>query len=300
MSILTLKDPTLLQLNMILASIAYCDSRSEIEDKLQDVKLLSDKGFKLSWYGQGAGTQMYVANSAGSPANFVAIRGSVIDPFYEDFWIDWLELNTRVFHQVHWPFRNDNVPSDIKIAAGSSIGLQELVNMKDTVTSQSLIYYLSTLVPNMLIVNGHSLGGALATGLSLHLQKQTAHWVLPYTFAAPTIGNVPFAQYMNNQFAGMYFVRTYNTLDNIPKFWSVDSIKAVQTSYQPKPRIPDFIDDLLEPVKSILWGFEYDYQHVHEGYGEALQGTLQGKDSWIEEVGHQHSTLTYLKLLGCT
>lgn len=298
MNLLTMNDNVILQLNMLLASIAYGTSRSEIEDKLKHVTLLSNKGFELSWYGQGAGTQMYVANPVGSPANFVAIRGSVIDPATEAFWVDWLDLNIRVFHQVSWPFPNDGVPSNAKIAAGSSSGLKELVAMKDSLTSQSLLNFLSTRTPNMLMVNGHSLGAALATGLSLHLQKQTAHWVLPYTFAAPTIGNELFARYMNQQFAGMYFARTYNTLDNIPKFWSVDGITSVQASYVPKPTIPDLIYGPLTAVKSILWEFEYDYQHIHDGSGEALEGRLRGNDSWLEEVAYQHSHLTYLRLLG--
>lgn len=298
MKLLTMNDSTLLQLNMLLASIAYSTNRSDIETQLKDVKLLSGDGFELTWYGQGPGTQMYVANPVGSPANFVCIRGSVIDPSTEAFWVDWLDLNIRVFHQVAWPFANDGVPWNAKIAAGSSAGLLELINSKDSITGQGLLSFLDSLGPNMLMVNGHSLGAALATGLSLHLQKQTSHWVLPYTFAAPTIGNVPFARYMNDQFAGMYFARTYNTLDNIPKFWSVSGIDGVQSSFNPAPSIPAIIDVPLEVVKGILWGFEYDYEHVHEGSGTALPGTLQGGDSWLEEVGHQHSHVTYLKLLG--
>ncbi len=288
----------MLQLNMLLASIAYDTSRSKIEADLKKVTLLSSKGFELSWFGQGAGTQMYVANPVGSPANFVAIRGSVTNPDTEAFWVDWLDLDIRVFHQVAWPFPNDGVPSHAKIAAGTRSGLLELVNMGDSVTSQSLVSYLRSLMPNMLFVNGHSLGGAMATGISLHLQKQTAHMVLPYTFAAPSIGNQPFAQYMNNQFAGMYFARTYNTLDNIPKFWGVAGISEVQASYRPGPTIPDLIALPLAAVKDILWMFEFDYEHVHLGSGQALQGSLQVGDTWLKEVGHQHSHLTYLQLLG--
>lgn len=298
MNTLTLNDDLMLQLNMLLASIAYETSRADIESQLKNVTLLGPEGFELSWFGQGAGTQMYVANPVGSPANFVAIRGSVIDPATEAFWVDWLDLNIRVFHQVPWPYANDAVPANVKIAAGSAAGLLELTAMRDTQTSLSLINYLSTLMPNMLMVNGHSLGAALATGLALHLQKQTSHWVLPYTFAAPTIGNIPFARYMNNQFAGMYFARTYNTLDNIPKFWSVAGINAVQASFNPGPAIPLLIDAPVEIVKGILWEFEYGYEHVHEGEGRALQGTPSLNDSWLEEVGLQHSHLTYLKLLG--
>jgi hypothetical protein len=298
MNILNLNDRVMLQLNMLLASIAYGTSRAKIEADLKKVTLLSAKGFELSWFGTGAGTQMYVCNPVGSPANFVAIRGSVTDPSTEAFWVDWLDLDIRVFHQVAWPFPNDGVPSNAKIAAGTSSALLELKNMRDSKTNLSLLSYLSTLMPNMLMVNGHSLGGELATGMSLHLQKQTAHMVLPYTFAAPSIGNQPFAQYMNNLFAGMYFARTYNTLDNIPKFWGLDGIKEVQASYSPKPKIPILIDGLIILVKEALWLFDYPYEHVHLGSGQALQGTLQVGDSWLKEVGHQHSHLTYLKLLG--
>lgn len=298
MNILNLSDPTMLQLNMLLASIAYDTSRAQIVADLKNVTLLGPQGFELSWFGTGAGTQMYVCNPVGSPANFVCIRGSVTDPSTEAFWIDWLDLDIRIFHQVPWPFPYDGVPSNAKIAAGTRAGLLELRNMGDSVTGQGLISFLNSLMPNMLFVNGHSLGGALATGMSLHLQKQTPHMVLPFTFAAPTIGNQPFAQYMNGLFAGMYFARTYNTLDNIPKFWAVAGITEVQDSYNGGPTIPDWIDLLVEPVKLILWGFEYHYEHVHLGAGQALPGNLQVGDTWLEEVGYQHSHTTYLSLLG--
>lgn len=300
----TLDDSFFLLLNMTLASIAYDTSRADIENDLKKVTLLTPYGFKLQWCGTGPGTQMYVAapivDSAGtlSPANFVSIRGSVIDPFTEAFWVDWLDLNIGVFDQVDWPFSGDGVPSNAKIAAGSRDGLNELAAMSDSVSGQPLISYLNSIAPNMLFVNGHSLGGALATGWSLHLQKQTSQWVLPYTFAAPTIGDENFAQYMNGLFSGMYFARTYNTLDNIPQFWTVDGIQAVHDSYNPQPTCPGLIRGLLDAVKLVLKDFDYDYQHIHVGQGAALQGTLESGDSWFEEVGHQHSHLTYLQLLG--
>ncbi len=297
----TLDDQSFLQINMALASIAYDNTRKEIETNLKNVKLLTPYGFKLQWFSVGTANQMYVAapiiNAQGdlSPANFVCIRGTVL-AFSETSWKDFLE-DTEVA-LVEWPFTQDKTPQAAKIAQGSSDGLKEITTIGDTETGQLLLPYLQNLQPNMLFVNGHSLGGALATGLALHLQKQTYHMILPYTFATPTIGNKHFADYMNDQFAGMYFMRTVNSLDNLPKFWSVSGIESVMDSYTPNPACPEWIEVLLEAVKTVVQEEGYDYEHVHNDKGVVLNGDLNPGDSWLEEVKYQHSASTYLSLLG--
>jgi hypothetical protein len=135
-----------------------------------------------------------------------------------------------------------------------------------------------------------------------------------YTFAAPSAGNAAFAAYYNQTFAdasgASRAFRVYNTLDVIPNAWA--SLGAVEALYVPQPRCTDELRLLIELTKAFV-GSNYvqvgtpanQSAYPLQGQVIAVPPTLVPLDPQVDalfadELGLQHATSLYLKLLGAT
>ena len=88
-------------------------------------------------------------------------------------------------------------------------GFYEIYNsMRDAI--QKLLIELPP--TKQFIISGHSLGAALATLCYFDLQS-THHSTILYSFAAPRVGNIPFASFLSQQ---SQIYRVFNTEDLIP------------------------------------------------------------------------------------
>lgn len=290
---------TLQQVAMTLASIAYSD-RLYLQRQLAYRSYATAGQWALRWLGVSAGNQMYVAQNTMTAQWVVAIRGSVTDPLTEAFWIDWFRQDLGVFLMEPPPV---SAPSSARIASGTSEGFRELVAMRDG--GQNLVDFLRSrvqLAPQSILVVGHSLGGTLASVLAPYLyetlcrpQNKPASCILPVTFAAPTAGNQAYASYVESLFSG-FPLRCVNNLDLVPQTWSLNGLNSIMQSYNPSPKIPDYIYLLVRGVRGTLEWLNNNYSQP--GRGTVVTSTLRQNSSWIQEAGRNHSGQTYLSLYG--
>jgi hypothetical protein len=89
----------------------------------------------------------------------------------------------------------------------------------DIVMGTNLSEALKSYQPSFLYVTGHSLGGAMATTISLWLATflLPREKIAPYTFAAPTAGDQYFADLFDHQFPSAQCV--INHYDLVPNAW---------------------------------------------------------------------------------
>jgi hypothetical protein len=289
------------QVGMTLAEIAYADPEN-IPRQLAYKYYAGGGAYRLEWLGVTAGNQMYVCRQPGVDQWVVAIRGSVTDPLSQAFWIDWFQQDLSVFDMVALPF-GQGYNRGAKIASGSRAGLEDLAAMTDIHTGRTLVEYLRSvkLGPGSVVVLGHSLGGALASLLAPYLYETIgrpnqvpADAFLPITFAAPTVGDQNFADYVNGLFDGFPY-RCVNSLDIAPRCWSLSGLDWITRSYEPSPRISAFFRGLVDLTWYALW--EEGYYYVQPGGGGNVDpGTLQHDFWWFKEAGYQHAGETYLRM----
>ena len=81
----------------------------------------------------------------------------------------------------------------------------------------NLINKLNKLITpeTVIIISGHSLGGAIATICSLDLSLNFDNEIITYTFAAPSSGNTAYANLINNQ-KNINLYRIVNLADIVP------------------------------------------------------------------------------------
>lgn len=171
-------------------------------------------------------------------------------------------------------------------------------------------------------VTGHSLGGALATTVSLYLAAQSSRWgqfqpsFQVYTFAAPTAGDQAFAQ----QFAARFPAATciYNYYDLVPYAWqSLASIynDPLKKPFYPGPtasphgpgptaRLDNEIGQLIKGIAGKTKGNQYVQPPQKTALNFPLQNYLptyppgsSSMDQFLLQVGFQHSNNNYLNLL---
>lgn len=255
---------------------------------------------------------MYVAGNRALTQYVVVIRGT--DP---SFWLDWVQDAGAVLGLVRFPYTTASAKGNIQIAAGTSVGLSQLVSMTGMASSgaqQDLVTFLQGVDAQAdIFVTGHSLGGCLASVVALWLADRlgSAQRLKVYTFAAPTAGNGDFARYYNQTFVDASgistSIRVYNTLDVIPNAWM--TLTAIEALYSPAPACTDE----LKFVIGLAAGFVgKNYMQLgttptsaHPLNGQVIPPPVElfpldplTDSQFVFELNQQHATSMYLKLLG--
>ena len=260
------------------------------------------------------GNMMYVAGNADLNQYAVAIRGTDWS-----FWLDWIEDLASLLPLVPFPYLVQPAPDGIKIAAGTLVGLDELVQMTGDASGSpvSLSTFLRQLPADAdIFVTGHSLGGCLASVVAAWLASVFggATRLKAYTFAAPSAGNAAFADYFNALFIDpdtntSRAYRVYNSLDSVPNAWA--SLTTITTYYDPAPLCPTYVKDILDEALEDV-GTEYvQVSTTDNGSVIKLTGTVVPWSSWWDldptgtaqfthQVAQQHATATYLGMLNAT
>lgn len=168
-------------------------------------------------------------------------------------------------------------------------------------------------------VTGHSLGGATATTVALYLVAQTWTPNPPtfqvITYAAPTAGLADFASAFSEAFPNS--VRVYNAYDVVPNAWqSLGNLDG----YFPAPGgpsanstyLPTIVGDLLTRIAGLpysqpspnpfpintLAADTYLFDKCHIGGHGGLTPKLDNTKDYVAQIAYQHSSATYLMLLG--
>jgi hypothetical protein len=274
-------------------------------------------GWQVAW-GPGLtddrSNMMYVAGNIVTNQYAVAIRGTDWS-----FWLDWIEDFASLLPLILFPFQLAPIDQNVKVAAGTLFGLEELRGMSglgniENAPPMSMQTFLQSLPANASIfVTGHSLGGCLAsvTAAWLAFVFLGASRLKTYTFAGPSAGNRQFADYYNTIFTDATSrkstaYRVFNTLDAIPNAWA--TLPTIETYYQPKPHCPTYIKDIIDEAQAHI-GTEYtQVGSTAHGSAVSLKGHVEPWNSWWDldptgtaqfahQVGIQHGTATYLGLL---
>jgi len=237
----------------------------------------------------------YVAHRSDPDEYTVVIRGTPIN--------SWKAFITEDF-EIHTlkPFSDfvPNAPSTAMIALGTYHGIEDLQQLTDPTTGDSLLTYLQNTQPPYLYVTGHSLGGTLVPPFFAYLNyalyggnfvQNMALW----SFAGLTAGNADFNTYFNGLFNTAFPWRLINTLDMAPLCWyDLDSIKAL---YDPTYPYGEPESTVLGALFDLAAGKGY----AQPQYGATpMTGTLQtesGDFQWSDEAAHQHQPSTYKTLV---
>ncbi|WP_429232180.1 lipase family protein [Inquilinus ginsengisoli] len=209
--------------------------------------------------------------------------------------------------------------------AAGNISQGAMQAFTDIVMGTGLIQALQECSPILtLYVVGHSLGGAMATTMSLYIANTGIvdyTNIYPYTFAAPTAGDQAFATAFNSQFS--WAVCVINAYDLVPNAWqTLASMPANsgngQQLYYPglfsSPKGPgptmekhnaiglviSSIADgtngnlYVQPTQQQPWLNVSDVPVLQWAY----PANLTSMQEFEVQVGFQHANTTYLALLG--
>lgn len=263
------------------------------------------------------GNMMYVVGNATTGQYAVAIRGTDWS-----FWLDWIEDFASLLPLVPFPYLVSLPVQDVKVAAGTLLGLAELISMQGDqntpdASADTVEAFLRSLPAGAEVyVTGHSLGGCLASVFAAWLASVYggAGRLKAYTFAAPSAGNQAFADYYDGLFTdsaaqASTAYRVFNSLDAVPNAWA--SLSTITTYYTPSPRCPSYIKDIVDEAIDDV-GTEYvQVGDLATGSAVELTGTVVPWSSWWDldptgtaqfahQVAEQHATATYLGLLAGT
>lgn len=228
--------------------------------------------------------------------NVVVVRAT--DPA-DGTWLGDIEQiieDLGVLKQMPLPWLDDSHPA--RIAAGTSLGLEVVMNLRDRSGVSITDYLRGTQTGPVqdrpaIMVTGHSLGGCLTSVVAPRLVDALKDVSPPpftgaVSFAGPSAGNADFATYVGTTLD--IFVRYYNTLDVIPNWW--DQLDATNTIYRPNLETPIGLiitDELFAAI---------DPKYEQPSPGQMLSGAFANALSWKEEAELQHHASTYLSLLG--
>ena len=246
---------------------------------------------------------MYVAQSAGNPANYVvAVAGT--NP-YSLF--DWLIEDALVEKQLPWLF---DETAGAAISLGTAIGLSILLNMAPDgdrpSAGRSLRQFLFDLEDKniLLTTGGHSLGGALAPVLALWLADIQRLWdpfkrvkLASMPTAGPTAGNESFAEYSDCKIPTS---RWWNSLDVVPHAWNSGLLSEIPSLYGPEIPADEAVDLLVGWARDA--SSRGDYTQI-KPCTPAFAGTVDAGivdpsrseiDNFLEQAACQH-TAAYTK-----
>jgi hypothetical protein len=285
---------------MTLAGIAYS---SDIPGQLKNTDYATQGDWSVVWgpVDDSYGNLAYVAVSASTGKYAVAIRGSETS-FSWDTLYNWF-YNLSVLYQNPWPYFHSTQPLAM-LSYGSFVQGSELTLA--SWNGQTLGQFLTNLPKEAtLALTGHSLGGNLATVVASWISSvrgpdgtQQDPNTEVYTFAAPTAGNVQFADGFNARFPNSY--RYWNTLDAVPRTW--DHLTDLYSIYDsigiPTPGL------IQDSIYALQWALSYSeggygsYYRQPNGNGSPLNGSLiELNGDFLAEVAYQHGVNVYLGLL---
>ena len=151
----------------------------------------------------------------------------LLQQLYEDLDIGHKVPWDTVMEDAASPCRDGGSAADVAIAQGTCEGLKTLRRMTSTAPGHTgaidALTYVRALVetnPGLpIVVTGHSLGGCLATVMSLFLADALEAaglgvTVIPHAFAPPTAGTPAFAARFDARFPAAHI--WWNTLDVVP------------------------------------------------------------------------------------
>jgi hypothetical protein len=316
-------DQTEAQLTMLLSAFAYTDekvlpgetvaqqeqrTRRDIDALLASEPMLAQQ-WQVAW-GPGLddarANMMYVAGNTTTNQYAVVVRGSAWS-----FVLDWLEDFLSLLALVQ--YRGTSDPS-VQIASGTDIGLGILLDMQDS-SGTNVQAFLQALADDAEVyVTGHSLGGCLASALApMIANKIGVNRLKVYTFAAPSAGNLGFANYYNSMFLPANTnisraFRVYNDLDIAPNAWA--TLLNIESYYQGFVACPEDIQTILNYVVREV-GDRYtqvgipDSDSAHLLHGSIVWPGQTNTDSinpvtdalFLWQAAQQHCKWTYCHLL---
>lgn len=180
-------------------------------------------GWEVVWgpsLGDGRANMMYVAGNTTTNQYAVVVRGTDVMQFVDLF----EDLRTR--QQTSYPYLdNANIANGTNDALGVLQGMQGVTSGNFSGSTSLLEDFIKTLPTDAtLYVTGHSLGGCLSTVLAPWIATFfTSANIQVFTYAAPTAGDVNFANAFNTMFdASASTPRTFryfNSIDVVPNAW---------------------------------------------------------------------------------
>jgi hypothetical protein len=274
-----------------------------------------------------ADNAMFVAVNGDQSAYLVGIAGTNAASKYDMQQEDEDVSNTVAWASAFPSLGHYGIPSSMAslnpyLAAGTVLGVNNLLGMQDGNTQASLIQFLASLTASgplnaQLIFSGHSLGGALAPTLALALFNPAggpldlSKWlgVYHYPTAGPTPGNQDFTTFLATEFtpsgpgSQQYQVwnqNVCNTLDIVPQAWMLTTLAAIPAIY-PSPWQQDPQNAPQKLLNAVANAISESTQGGQSGLGayvpianQQLPGTFDTSipvtdyDSFKAQALHQH------------
>lgn len=325
-------------LMMTLAGLAACsgiasdtlaDQESYILDNLNgqlaDTALATGGTWKAVWVGLSTdfANLAYIAQdtAAATPTYAVAIRGTVAgNP------VDLSEDIDVTSVAGFWSSIRQKKPlalcadtSAVCISAGASQAFTEVTGATftdGTTLEQTLVNFATAAGPTpiTIYVTGHSLGGATATTVALHLALGVTWPTTPvfqvYTFAGPTAGMAAFASLFNDTFGGgargtNSSWQVVNAFDGVPTAWVTASMEAMQQWYAGGPEASECtcIAQLIKDAPAKAGVHTYVQPSVNPVALNADQATMDPNHrestdlDFTAQALFQHGNNTYISLL---
>ncbi|WP_394833689.1 IPT/TIG domain-containing protein [Pendulispora rubella] len=286
-----------------------------INAQLANANLATGNGWRAIWVGltQDRANLVYIAENmptvAGAATYAVCFRGTMggspIDSA-ED-----MDVGTLL---PFGPFASGGSLGNI--SQGAMQAFTEIIMNTGLVAALTGLVTAQSTGPTI-YVTGHSLGGALATTVSLYLAAQT--WtptptLQVFTFAAPTAGDANFANSFNTQFPQA--MCEWNQYDLVPNAWQ--NLVNGESQNPPTPESVEFFypgmnDRLLSAeIKKIVQNIaskapainpytqptQQPALNAYFAYFNPNPADIGTLDDWLTEVAYQHANNTYLTLLG--
>ncbi|MEW6734520.1 MAG: lipase family protein [Acidobacteriota bacterium] len=197
------------------------------------------------------------------------------------------------------------VDSSVSISQGSMEAFTEIIGATYT-DGTNLLTAVQNIVKSSsgttLFVTGHSLGGAIASMLSLYLNSQISSGASfqIYTFAAPTAGLDNFAKLFDTTFPNNSW-RVYNLWDVVPNAWQ--TLSNIDNFYPGGPLATDYIKKEVAKLQDSTNGLAYTQPTVNpvplnQQELRDMKYINNTTADFIKQLAFQHNGNTYLTLLG--